>query len=757
MEPTIIAAMITAGAILVGGVVTAIVGPTLVDWIKRRTMGDSGGDEPVDALMEAEQQLADLPLEILPDPALLPQGSVMPLSRNFLFVGRENELKALAKNLKAGDTTAIGHRAIAAVTGLGGIGKSQLACEFVYRYGQYFEGGVFWLSFADASAIPSEVAACGGAAAMELHPDFGALALEVQVTTVMSAWRSKLPRLLVFDNCEDEKLLVQWQPPTGGCRMLLTSWRGSWSRALGVRPLRLDVLHREESISLLRQHRPDLPADDSDLDAIAEELGDLPLALELAGSYLANYRYAVTPARYLEELRTSELLQHRSLQSAKEISPTRHTQDVARTFALSYERLDAEDPVEDLTVALLDRAACFAPGEPIPRGLLLSTLNAAYDEPDSALQKEDALRKLTELGLLETEEAGALRMHRLVATFVRSMANEESAQAAVEAALANIVDTIIDEGIPASLVPLLPHLRALANASEDRKDKQAGILHYQLGRYLQMVGAYSEAQAYFEYDLAVRENLHGEEHPSTAGGFNNLANVLSNQGKYEEARKLHERALVVHEKIYGEEHPSTADSLNNLGVTLQRQGKYEEARKLHERALAVYEEVYGEEHPSTADSLSNLGVVLQLQGKHDPEVRRYYERALAVREEVYGEEHPSTANSLSNLANVLRNQGKHEEACKLHERALAVYEKIYGEEHPSTANSLNNLGITLHEQGKHDEARRYYERALAIYEKIHNEEHPVTDLLRQNLRILDKSQQRTRTGYWNKFFGNGHW
>jgi hypothetical protein len=107
--------MITAGAVVVGAVVTAIVEPTVVDWIKRRTRGDSGDDEPVDALVGAERQLADLPLEILPDPAPLPQGSVMPLSRNILFVGRENELKALAKNLKAGDTTAIGQRAIAAL------------------------------------------------------------------------------------------------------------------------------------------------------------------------------------------------------------------------------------------------------------------------------------------------------------------------------------------------------------------------------------------------------------------------------------------------------------------------------------------------------------------------------------------------------------------------------------------------------------------------------------------------------------------
>jgi tetratricopeptide (TPR) repeat protein len=637
MDPSVAGAIIGA----VATVAAALIALFGVIWNRRRTSADSdresvhqpvssnSTEEAVDTITKSKRQLAELPLDVLPDPAPLPQGSVMSLSRNILFVGRENELKALARNLKAGDTTAIGQGAIAAATGLGGIGKTQLASEFVHRYGQYFAGGVFWLSFADADSIPAEVAACGGARAMELGPDFRKLRRDDQVREVMSAWQSELPRLLVFDNCEEDELLVKWRPPTGGCRVLITSRRESWGQTLGVRTLPLNVLAREESISLLREHRPDLTADDPDLDAIAEELGDLPLALELAGSYLSSYRYAVTPAAYLEELRSHELVQHPSLQKAREISPTSHPQDVARTFALSYERLDSEDPVEHLAVALLARAVSFAAGEPIPRDLLLLTLNVADGEPESALRKEDALRRLTELGLLETKEAGALRMHRLVAAFVRSVANDEGAQPAVEAALTNIVDTIIDEGIPASLIPLLPHLRALADASEERKDKQAGILHYQLGRYLQMVGAYSEAQAYFEYDLAVRENLHGEEHPSTAGGFNNLANVLRNQGKYEEARKLHERALYVREKIYGEEHPSTA-------------------------------------------------------------------------------------------------------------------------------NSLNNLGITLHEQGKHDEARRYYERALAIYEKIHDEEHPVTDLLRQNLRILDESQKRTRTGYWNKFLGNGH-
>jgi hypothetical protein len=86
----------------------------------------------------AEGRLAELPLDDIPPIATLSSGSRMPLSPNPLFVGREGDLKTLAAALKGGETVAIGQ--IAAATGMGGIGKTQLAAEFVHRYGQYFAG-----------------------------------------------------------------------------------------------------------------------------------------------------------------------------------------------------------------------------------------------------------------------------------------------------------------------------------------------------------------------------------------------------------------------------------------------------------------------------------------------------------------------------------------------------------------------------------------------------------------------------------------
>ena len=112
-----------------------------------------------DAILKgAQQRLSELPEEDVPDPAALPQGSRMAFAHNPLFVGREQDLRSLARKLKGGKSAAIGQ--IAAATGLGGIGKTQLASEFAHRYGQYFAGGVYWLNFSDPQAVPAEVAAC---------------------------------------------------------------------------------------------------------------------------------------------------------------------------------------------------------------------------------------------------------------------------------------------------------------------------------------------------------------------------------------------------------------------------------------------------------------------------------------------------------------------------------------------------------------------------------------------------------------------
>jgi tetratricopeptide (TPR) repeat protein len=663
----------------------------------------------------------------------------MPLRRNPLFVGRTTDLRHLAAALHVGETAAIGNLEIAAATGLGGIGKTQLACEFVHRYGQFFPGGVFWLSFADPAAVAAEIAACGGSEGMQLSPAFGTLPLDEQVQRVIAAWTSPLPRLLVFDNCEEEALLEQWRPKHGGCRILLTSRRHHWDPALGVEPLALDVLPRADSLALLRQFRPDLPEHDADLQAIAETLGDLPLALHLAGSFLAKYRHALTPAQYCARLQVPAILDDRSLRDTG-LSPTQHMQHVARTFAQSYERLDPADPMDALARTLLAHAACFAPGEPLTRSLLIQTLDLPGDDADRALHTEDALTRVIDLGLLYTDAAGVLRLHRLLVGFVRAVVRYEAAQAAVEAAILRVAHDLNQTYNLRPLLALQPHLRWITDAAQQRADVRAAALCHTLGLHIWRLGVYPEAQPYLERAVAIRQRVLGDDHLDTAQSLHNLGVIFHEQGQYEAAQRSYTQALAIRQRLLGDDHPDTAASFNNLGQILAEQGQYAEALGYHEQALAIRQRLLGDDHRDTAASFNNLGIVLQEQGQY-AQALSYHQRALAIWRRVLGDEHPYTAMTLNSLGEIFYEQQQHATAQRYLEQGLAILERALGLHHPYTARNLHKLGEVLIARGEQAQARHYLEQALAIFEQRLGPQHASTEGTRRTLKALEASQE----------------
>ncbi len=678
---------------------------------------------PVDknVLSEARQRLEEIPVDDIPEPSSLPPGSRIPFGLNPLFVGRREDLLWLARNLKEGQTAAIGQ--IAAATGLGGIGKTQLAVEFAHRYGPYFAGGVHWLSLADPAAIPAEIVACG-------LPGHGGLDFQDQLRLVLSAWQSPLPRLLVFDNCEDEQLLCQWRPTTGGSRVLVTSRKGTWDDTAGIAARQIGVLSRQESIALLKKFRPTVSDDDAG--TIAEELGDLPLALHLAGSFLKRYQMA--PDDYRRQLRDQSLLDHPSLQGrGLKISPTDHESHVGRTFALSYGGLDPAEPIDQMAIALLKRAACFAPGIPIPQALLLKTLGTA--DPDETLDHIDACNRLIDLGLIEMEAEEALTLHRLLADFVLTKAEDSEAREAVEQTLIEEAGIINDLGVRAPTVAWQAHLRWMAKSAQERYDEKAAAICNALGFHLNTIGDYEGAKPLFEKALTILDKIQGPDHLDTVRSLNNLGMLMHSMGNYELARCLLERALTTREKVLGPDHPLTAGSLNNLGHLLSTVGDYLNAKRVYERALAIREKTLGPEHPDTASSLNNLGILLKQMGDYQC-VKPYYERALAIYEKALGPEHPDTASCLNNFGMLLHSIGDYRNARPHYERALMIREKVLGSEHPDTALSLNNLGGLMYAMGDYKGAKPHYERALTIREKVLGPNHPYTAQSLTNFGML---------------------
>jgi len=714
---------------------------------------------------KSEQWQIVLPIDELPDPGPLPRGSKMPFGRNPLFVGRTRELIDLAAALNSDNAAAISQVETAAATGLGGIGKTQLASEFVHRYGKYFPGGVFWLSFDNERAVSSTIAACGDADALNLQADFALRPLDEQVRLVQTAWQEPIPRLLIFDNCEDPDLLVRWRPPSGGCRILVTSRRGEWERILGVQMLPIDVLSRSESIDLLQRLAPH--ADVDILAQIAEELGDLPLALHLAGSYIDHYRRAITPEIYLEQLRNPDLLAHPSLHGHGH-SPTGHIQHVGRTFAISYDQLDENHPTDALAQSLLVCLAHFAPGEPVWYELLERMVVENPGEVDAALQVADGLARLIELGLVDTEQDSVVRMHRLVAAFVRQVAKDRmrETQHAVEQVVFDEMARTNRRGYPMPLLARQVHLRSVVDRAQPRADELSAALCMELSTYLWQVSEFEDAQRYCERALSIRRALWGENHTATAECLNMMGKILRDLGELSEARQffaqalairerelgadhLHvaetlnhlgwllwherakeptqeylERALTIAEKRLGRNHRITAEYANNLGLCFQDcVGDLDSARHYFALALQIREQVLDDKHPLMANSLNNMGYIEHARGELDA-ARSYYERTLALRRTLWQDDHPDIAVSLKNLGTVIQDQGDLAEARRLLEQALAIYIRSVGEEHLRTSFCLDSLGVLLHEQGDLDDARDFLTRALSIRRATYREDHP---------------------------------
>ena len=335
------------------------------------------------------------------------------------------------------------------------------------------------------------------------------------------------------------------------------------------------------------------------------------------------------PQRYLDRIRQPDLLEHASLIGKHGgRSPTDHDRHVARTFKLSFDQLDTKVPEDGLALDLLARLACFAPGEPVPKDLLLSTLDAVPEEEStdadadadedqsetlvvvdeaSELLRQDALNRLVRVGLVTEPTPESTKLHRLVVRFVEAEADDlPAARQAVETRMLATAQQINQSGRPGPLIPLEPHLRHVAEQSAKAASRDAGTLFNELGSHLRQVARYQDALAAYKRALSIFEAALGPDHPTVAACVNNLGNVLQDLGDLDGTRAAYERALNIDEAVYGPNHPEVATNVNNLGNVLQDLGDLDGARAAYERALHIFEASLGPNHPSTLTVRQNL-------------------------------------------------------------------------------------------------------------------------------------------------------
>ena len=661
------------------------------------------------------------------------------------FAGRAKEFWDLHGKLTANRISIItgvyGH-ASAQVRGLGGNGKSLLAREYSIRFGPAYPGGVFWLN---AFGHDDAKGALDGEQREALRQD------QIRVFAIRSGvpvnglkpeeietefWRAVERRgqrcLWIVDDVpsglSQAELERAWNARWAGAATLMTT-RSKQYGAVGS-ALDLGVLSSEEAAGLLRSHRnPTNPGEESAVVRIVELLGCHPLAVEVAGSYLAQGFESFQS--YVDALADPHEDAVEFGTPLEEYLPMGHERSIRATLLKSIEKLRSEG--KDFL-----RLASILAVAPIPVDFIRATFEIEGAGRARSLQ---AVNQAETLSLCERFGGDARTVHTLVSRTMHFQFPADPRIVELRSAAIKVLSQRLQKpshiGEHSAIAMDIPHARHVI--SNDLQSADEAVLASWIARRDYERGDYGSARKLEEQVLAARRRVLGEEHPGTLTAMSDLATTLHAQGDLGGARKLEEQALATFRCALGDEHPDTLSAMNNLAQMLKAQGDLGGARKLEEQVLAALRRVPGKEHPGTLTAMNNLAATLHAQGDLGG-AWKLQEQALAALRRVLGEEHPDTLTAMNNLAGTLYAQGDLEGAGKLEEQALTAFRRMLGEEHPDTLNVMSNLAGTRYAQGDLGGARKLEEQALAALRRVLGDEHPDTLRVMNNLAGTLKAQ-----------------
>ena len=679
-----------------------------------------------------------------PNPAVTKPWNV-PYERNVFFTGREAVLADLRQQLSTGQTAALTQATSQAISGLGGIGKTQTAVEYAYRYRDEY-AAVFWVRAETVTEVQTgfvEIARLLDLLQKDAQDPNDTVQAVRRWLEAHSGW------LLIFDNADQPAALRDFRPRQvqGQSHVLLTSRAQTFDSWGIARPVSLAKMPAVEAVDFLFK-RTGRAADDADEQAaaatLAEELGYLPLALEQAGAYLLAQQMSF--ANYLKSYGQRRLA---LLQQALPVAGD-YPESVATTWALNFQAVEATSPA----AADLLRLSAFLIPDEIPYELFEAgasemgeTLAAALAEmADDPAAFAEVLAPLTRYSLVRTEPAmQAYSVARLVQEVQKAALSEEAGQLWVERSIAAVAQAFVKDDYEnwPRIDRLLPHARLTAQLVETHlvELEAAASLLGKTGGYLYKRGLYGEAEPLYCRALELGQQLLGDDHPDVATRLNNLALLYQTQGRYSEAEPLFLQAIDSGKRSLGEDHPDVATYLNNLALLYWAQGRYSEAEPLYLQAIDSGKRSLGEDHPDVATRLNNLASLYQDQGRYS-EAEPLFLQALSISKRSLSDDHPNVARGLSNLANVYQAQGRYSDAEPLYLQAIDSGKRSLGDDHPDVARGLSNLANVYQAQGRYSDAEPLYLQAIDSGKRSLGDDHPNVATRLNNLALLYRAQGR---------------
>ncbi|KAL5047111.1 hypothetical protein BDW71DRAFT_50813 [Aspergillus fruticulosus] len=661
---------------------------------------------------------------------------VVSLPRNPKFIGRQDEILKLEELLAMHD----GPRRVA-ITGLGGVGKTQVALETAYRMRDQDKGcSVLWVPCTSHALI--EQTFLRFAEIFGLHGVKSADVKE-QVKTYLSSERAGR-WLLVFDNADDTEMwlaandtgpaLEDFLPLSGQGYILFTTR----NRKLAMKLAPLNIIpipdvDKETAFQILGKalEHENLPKDDTTAASLLEQLAFLPLAITQASAYIIENK--INLSDYLALLQEQEDAVELLSEDFRDPGRYKDIQNpVITTWLISFNQIQDQNRA---AADYLSFMACINPRN-IPQSLLLSQ--------STKKQTIDALGLLNAYSFTNSQDAD-ISMHRLVHIATRNWLKRNKLFSHWIQKVADRIQEVFPNDHYTNRAlwrKYLPH--ALALVQEDtfiEQQEQYTDLIQKTADCLARDGRFHEAEALYIKLLRIDQKRNGPEHPSTLTSMVNLSSTYRSQGQWNEAEKLEMKVLQTSKAVLGTEHPFTLASIANLALTYWNQGRWDEAEKLNVQVMETWKTVLGEQHPSTLTSMANLASTYWIRGRWD-EAEKLKVEVLETRKTVLGAQHPDTLTSMANLASNYWIRGRLNEAEMLEVKVLETRKIVLGAQHPDTLTSMANLASTYRDQGRWNEAEKLEVEVLGIRKTVQGAEHPDTLTSMANLALTYQSQGR---------------
>jgi hypothetical protein len=644
--------------------------------------------------------------------------------RNPNFSGREELLRSIRERLTSKVTALVPH----ALHGYGGVGKTHLAIEYVYRYQSAYDL-VCWISAEQPAMVRTAIADL----AIRMNLQF--LTIDDAVRSVLAALRQGYPFerwLLIFDNANQPEDFGDFFP-SGSGHILLTSRNDVWAGSAQV--VEVDVFPRRESIDFLRSRLSGAISED-EADQLADRLDDLPLALEQAAAWQAETGTPVGDYLRAFDERIAHLQEVAAVR--EQVRPTDYPLTVAVAWSLAIDRLREEQPE---VVQLLQLCAFFAP-EPIPWNLL-SVGRFVLKLPEdlrraisSNRDRDRMIREIKKYALAQVDYGSSrLQLHRLAQIVLREQLGTDTDRAEVRHQ-AHMVLAAADPGDPD--IPdnwdryraLWPHVQP--SGSMECTEKEVRELVLNLTRYLYVTGSYDAGLAVAESTLLAWTGRFADADQGSLILVRHLATILRALGHIGQAG---ERSMQSYEKlraVYGEDDEETLSAGNLVGGTYRDLGRFKDALDLDQDLHMRHRRIFGDEHPRTLMSANNHALDHFLMGDYKKAIA-LDARVLQVRREVLGDTNPFTLCSEYSYARDLRESGQYWQARIQLEETLGRYTATLGEIHPDTLRAAKHLAVARRKAGDYENARELSERTFTAYQSRLGAVHPDSLSAAQNL------------------------